>query len=252
MGGNMEEHSEPLLDSARASSPDMEDGTMREKSYTCTGFYEKKAFIWASAMWFTGSLLLFASALLLHTRSRGGHPEIYSPVQDHIRYKTVVFDGSLGKKSIYMEDPSPAVDAAWEDLYDFGISWLHPHEASLLPNATARLYEQPQNYVTGLDVFHQLHCLNLLRKRLYPAYYVNDTDVHFAHCLDQLRQSIMCSSDTATIPWSWSRSKKRLVASAETVHMCRDFEGVRGWARGRRVEGGFRKDVYVEGSAISD
>ncbi|KAF2450356.1 hypothetical protein P171DRAFT_138733 [Karstenula rhodostoma CBS 690.94] len=245
----MEEHSEPLLD---ASSSDVEDGTMREKSYTPTKFYEKKAFLWASAMWFAGSLLFFASALLLHTRSRGGHAEIYSPVQDHVRYKTVVFDASLGKETVYMEDPSPRVDKAWEDLYDFGISWLTPTEASHLPNLTSRLSENPSHYVTGLDVFHQLHCLNLLRKRLHPTYYVNDTHVPFAHCLDQLRQSLMCASDTATMPWSWSKSRERMVVGARTVHTCRDFEGVREWARGRRVDGGFRKDVFVEGSAVGE
>jgi hypothetical protein len=104
---------------------------------------------------------------------------------------------SLGKKTIYMEDPSPRVDQAWEDLYGtrttshriashsiptrvtsrashhplihpgFGISWLTPHEASLLPNATSRLVEDPSHYVSGLDVFHQLHCLDLIRKHLY-------------------------------------------------------------------------------------
>lgn len=76
----MEDHSEPLLDSARGSSSEMEEGTMpmRENSYAPVKFYEKKVFLWASAMWFTGSLLLFASALLLlHARSRGGHDEIY-------------------------------------------------------------------------------------------------------------------------------------------------------------------------------
>lgn len=72
----MEEHSEPLLDAERDGASHGE-GTLREKSYEPVRFYEKKPFIILSAMWLTGSLLLFASALLLHTRSRGGHPEIY-------------------------------------------------------------------------------------------------------------------------------------------------------------------------------
>jgi hypothetical protein len=46
----MEEHSEPLLDSARGTSSEMEEGTMREKSYASTRFYEKKAFLWVSAL----------------------------------------------------------------------------------------------------------------------------------------------------------------------------------------------------------
>jgi hypothetical protein len=57
----------------------------------------------------------------------------------------------------------------------------------------------------------------------------------------------MCASDTATMPWSWSKSQGRTILSARTTHTCRNFEAVREWARGRKVEGGFRKDIFVEG-----
>jgi hypothetical protein len=79
----MEEHSEPLLDSARDASSDTEESTTRVKTYAPNRFYEKKAFLWVSALWFTGSVLLFASALLLHTRSRGRHAEIYCKTTVH-------------------------------------------------------------------------------------------------------------------------------------------------------------------------
>lgn len=73
MGANMEEElSEPLLDSDRGDSSDVEERSLREKNYTSTRFYEKKIFLFASMFWFAGSLLLFASAILLHSRSRGG------------------------------------------------------------------------------------------------------------------------------------------------------------------------------------
>ncbi|KAL1599896.1 hypothetical protein SLS60_007701 [Paraconiothyrium brasiliense] len=236
MGGTMQEHSEPLLESARDGSSDIEEGIMREKAYAPTKFYEKKPF-------------LFASTVNAAVADIDGSA---APVQDHVRYKTVVFDASLGKKTIYMEDPSPRVDRAWEDLYDFGISWITPSEASQLPNATSRLVENPSRFVTGLDVFHQLHCLNLIRKRLNPEYYVNDTHVHVEHCLDQLRQALMCSADTATIPWTWSKGQGRTIADARTTHTCRDYDAIREWAKERKVEGGFAKDTYVEGSAMSD
>lgn len=61
-----------------------------------------------------------------------------APVQDHIRYKTVVFDASLGKKTIYMEDPSPRVDKAWEDLY--GELHTITHHTKLHPISTLSAY----------------------------------------------------------------------------------------------------------------
>lgn len=78
-------------------------------------------------------------------------------------------------------------------------------------------------------MFHQLHCLDYVRKALYPEYYVQD-DVdrlywmhigkfHFPscylplltrleHCVDYLRQALMCFAD-ATVrllpcdPFPW-------------------------------------------------
>ena len=54
----------------------------------------------------------------------------------------------------------------------------------------------------------QLHCLNRLRKRLYPEKYAPDMSeegvLHAEHCVESLRQSLQCHSDTATISWEWS------------------------------------------------
>ena len=132
------------------------------------------------------------------------------------------------------------------------MSWITESEAAQLPNATSRIPANPSHYVTGLDVFHQLRCLDLIRKRLDPEYYVNDTQVRVDHCVDQLRQSLMCSSDTATMPWAWNKAREMTIPSARTTHTCRDFDGIREWARSRHVEGGFDKETFVEGSAVSD
>ena len=86
----MEEHSEPLLDSTRGDSSDAEERSMREKSYAPTKFYEKKIFLFASMFWFAGSLLLFASAIILHSRSRGGIEAIYCEFATQL-HKTAIY-----------------------------------------------------------------------------------------------------------------------------------------------------------------
>lgn len=43
--------------------------------------------------------------------------------------------------------------------------------AAQLANRTTRMPGDDNVYVIGLDVFHQLHCLNHLRKTLYPDRY---------------------------------------------------------------------------------
>lgn len=43
--------------------------------------------------------------------------------------------------------------------------------AAQLPNRTTRIPGDDDGYIIGLDVLHQLHCLNMLRKSLYPDRY---------------------------------------------------------------------------------
>ncbi|PIA99588.1 hypothetical protein CB0940_02373 [Cercospora beticola] len=62
---------------------------------------------------------------------------------------------------------------------------------------------------------HDMHCLNVLRKAIYfnKDYYrqfENDTLTpewdrvsHVRHCLDNIRERIMCSADTRVIPTVW-------------------------------------------------
>ena len=155
MDATTREHSEPLLHAARDGSLDVEGGSNQEKKYSPARFYESRPFLVVSVLWFTGSLLFFASALLLRNQSRGEMDAIYckltgqdmtpiihadssdqAPVQAHVRHKTVVFDPSLrGKKTIYMEDPSPRVDKAWEDLYGES-NFFH---CNLLANLTEKI-----------------------------------------------------------------------------------------------------------------
>jgi hypothetical protein len=84
--------------------------------------------------------------------------------------------------------PTNEIDARWEALYEckcarftplgmddsltrkripVGISAIPPSEATMLANKTIPRPGTDEHLVE-LDVFHQLHCLNDLRKALYP------------------------------------------------------------------------------------
>ncbi|CAA7259148.1 unnamed protein product [Cyclocybe aegerita] len=92
----------------------------------------------------------------------------------------------------------PELDAAREDLYNFGVSRITKEEASHLVNYTYRLPGDEDHYVIELDVFHQPHCLNMLRKAINADYYpeTNHFDAkHWSHCIESIRQSLICSAD---------------------------------------------------------
>ena len=81
------------------------------------------------------------------------------------------------EKSAYQGPPSPAVDQNWDDLFgmiclsenlsldltstaEFGASRIDRATADQLINRTSEIPGDPGHYLTALDVFHQLHCLN--------------------------------------------------------------------------------------------
>lgn len=91
---------------------------------------------------------------------------------------------------------------------------------------------------------HHLHCLNLLRKSLYynyeyyhtlgkGAFKNNDTVVrsHVGHCLDILRQRLMCQPDIGVLGQIWyNKAKPQAYPDFNTLHKCKNYESIRQWA----------------------
>jgi len=170
---------------------------------------------------------------------------LYSPAVEAIEYEVVKFhSGPLNNEEddIYSLPPSPEVDAAWRDLYEVGTIVLTESEASHLVNKTMLMKDD--KYVVGIDVFHQLHCLNKIRKALYPRYYLNDTeiplihDMHITHCLNSIRQSLQCSSDIGVVVFQEQsierlHSHAKILPSFNVQHSCRSFHGIQEWVKDR-------------------
>jgi len=95
-----------------------------------------------------------------------------------------------------------------------GINRIPRPAAAQLVNKTLPIPGEPGQYAILLNVFHQLHCLNMLRKRLYDKTdYPPDHETmgmeHMEHCYDSLRQSLMCSADLTPLPWAWDEADHR-------------------------------------------
>ncbi|GFF55726.1 hypothetical protein IFM58399_10144 [Aspergillus lentulus] len=198
-------------------------------------------------------------AILVVTRS-GKHywipNKLYSPVQDLVRYETRVFDSGFGNHTTkYMGPPTEETEKHWENLYQAGISIIPIDKAAKLPIKTYPMPEKPGYYVIGLDVFHQLHCLNQLRLKVWGASTVHKHNTnkgddedgkkdknglqdigHLDHCIDSIRQSLMCSSDISTIVWVWDPASHTARPHANVTHTCRNFEAIRQWSWEHRAQ----------------
>ncbi|OTA60729.1 hypothetical protein K449DRAFT_423275 [Hypoxylon sp. EC38] len=135
----------------------------------------------------------------------------------------------------YVGDPSPEIDAAWENLMGAVDVFVTPDEQKELGHD---LWLDPDTglHVGLLSVMHDLHCVNMIRMSAYPEYYPKmkhpTTKIHIEHCLDALRLSIMCTGDMVLIPTKDSDSRP-FEAVFETVHACRDFSAIRDWSNER-------------------
>jgi hypothetical protein len=80
-----------------------------------------------------------------------------------------------------------------------------------------------------------------MRKRLW----MNDTTSleedpglnmkHIDHCIDSIRQSLMCSADVTPLSYVWWSKSDELLPSTAVQHTCRDFNALVEWAKEHRA-----------------
>ncbi|CCC13418.1 hypothetical protein SMACR_06916 [Sordaria macrospora] len=201
-----------------------------------------------------------------------------APADDVISYKTVVFHSGIHLDKTEYQGSSDEVNVNWEALYNnMSLSLISPSSASKLINKTTHLSGDPQSYVIQLAVFHNLHCLNMVRKLLYPSKYPSpihlshsqphersqhehshsqtsyeEEVIHLEHCIEGIRQSLQCSADTSALFWEWSERRQMMVGNTGTTHTCRDWEKVREWGLGHQTGMYFDPYVKVEGAPVRD
>ncbi|KAK4171324.1 hypothetical protein QBC36DRAFT_199588 [Triangularia setosa] len=178
---------------------------------------------------------------------------------DHA-YSITSFNGSFMKEVVYRLQGSPRVDAAWEAL---GIeASIIPENEGFASGLTKHHVQRAKKYGGGFFVnvegLHHLHCLNLVRKSLYfnYNYYKAIGDDAFdleenifkilrrivcllAHCLDIVRQVLMCNVDNGVLGQVWTHQSNTKQPQAfpdfNTRHKCKNYEAVRVWAEAHQV-----------------
>ncbi|ORY58812.1 tat pathway signal sequence [Pseudomassariella vexata] len=202
-----------------------------------------------------GALLAFHSINLDIECSH--HTTQYSPLLKDldIKYDWEYFNGSFKAQTIYRLPGSPEVDEAWEALgvdsrasiipYSEGLlSGLNPHHVQVSPKYGG-------GFFVNVEGMHHLHCLNLLRKALWYNYeYYKDLGthafkneeyivrLHASHCLDTIRQVLMCNADTGVLGQVWYNPKDvRAFPDFQTRHKCKNFDQIRRWALEHQAPG---------------
>ncbi|KAJ2985145.1 hypothetical protein NUW58_g5692 [Xylaria curta] len=174
-------------------SDDEQDGFLHERSAIHRNRFLKVWWIPATAFLWVISLIvtwkLSSSSVAYHNDSfQFGYSTDLEPLKSQIetlRYKFVGDldwdeNGTLYRPPTpghvkYVGQPSPEIDAAWAHLIPGEAMDLIGDEAKTIEGTT---FQKPGGWwVQGVEVFHQLHCLNIIRKTIDIDYYgINEMD----------------------------------------------------------------------------
>lgn len=64
---------------------------------------------------------------------------------------------------------------------------------------------------------------------------IQDTNASEDHCIEVLRQGVMCRGDISLVTIRWQESNRLPVADFTAPHECVNFDAINEWARERRI-----------------
>ncbi|KAI0386457.1 hypothetical protein F5Y04DRAFT_122839 [Hypomontagnella monticulosa] len=146
-------------------------------------------------------------------------------------------------------EPSDELDDLWEDLlYALNIRVSPDEMKQLGSNVTNRIQVDGGDYLGVMGVYHHLHCLNNLRRLVHWDYYesrVADAEEtgpfgkgHSDHCINAIRQALMCHANTEIHTGQWVYDPLRPQASKLGSHSpttCVKWDSLNNWARNRAL-----------------
>ncbi|TGO57341.1 hypothetical protein BOTNAR_0203g00170 [Botryotinia narcissicola] len=177
--------------------------------------------------------------------------------------------GSFNRSSSpYKGPPSPAVDAAWAKLTDYGAISISEETFGKL-NASKNAVKVPADYGGGrlafVEAIHQLHCLHYLaieswnhcgdihiqiiirkpQEKSKPMI-KSGTTIWVDHCVDMLRQKLMCDADVHLVTYNWLKGHDVPHPNFNTARQCRSFEAVKQYVMDNALDGSNLPKMYFE------
>ncbi|KAI1367973.1 hypothetical protein F5Y08DRAFT_33145 [Xylaria arbuscula] len=135
-------------------------------------------------------------------------------------------------KDQFAIDPDDESEKAWDSLFPVGGGFVDlTNDASILSDVAG------SERRAVVSVFHQLHCLRMIRTGYFVAAAGNPDDVeqgpgHLGHCWDYLQQAITCSGDR-TLEFVHEGDPGSSGWGYE--HQCNDFSAIFSWVEDRKT-----------------
>ncbi|KAK2875679.1 hypothetical protein FQN49_001512 [Arthroderma sp. PD_2] len=206
---------------------------------------------WEIQLRFNAFIVLLLIAFIFGTFIASNNPQectsiypevVYSPARAVQEFQPVRFDGDVRTTNAYKGPPSKELDKAWKDLYDVGPILVDKAKLKAIGKESIEVPSRPGKHLAKLAVFHQLHCLDYVRRYVHNEHYrIDDSHAtvsaieHADHCIDMIRQALSCSADPTLITFKQSSPIEPVEADFSATHACSNFDKVREWAKGNAI-----------------
>ncbi|PVH84638.1 hypothetical protein DL98DRAFT_568732 [Cadophora sp. DSE1049] len=170
---------------------------------------------------------------------------IISPARDGVRYHEKTLYEHRPRTGPYLGRPNTEINTAWADLTRPSYVQVTKQE---LEEANLTSMNLPRGApFTTINVYHHLHCLRAIKRYIYAPYYHPEVPLenirtegysdHIDHCVDLLRETIMCQPDFSLATFEWEGAEPRsVVQNGKTTHQCVDWPYFENWAKGRALD----------------
>ncbi|KAI1263900.1 hypothetical protein F5Y18DRAFT_428783 [Xylariaceae sp. FL1019] len=205
------------------------------------------------------SIIVSFATIMLHRPSDQScvrQLSLWSPVLDAVEYSSLDFDNEFAHKTKYRGPPTGDVESAWHELTNkhevlIAEEKLSALNRSLLTSPASAKASGRSGYRANIEVFHQLHCLNLIRQYTWfqagkyhdhpPSTLATGSDVakrmHVDHCIETVRLALMCNADvTPMISVVDFEDPHGYRADFNAHHKCRDFAKIEAWMERNAVQ----------------
>ncbi|KAI2626887.1 hypothetical protein GGS21DRAFT_266069 [Xylaria nigripes] len=201
---------------------------------------------------------LFAIYGVLHDQAREMKKwwdthNYYSPASEFMAtqpYTTVQFNGSLWYDSPFKGPPTPEVEDAWQSIMQYGTISVTKSDYERVNHSVRTAVQFPEEagggYLATMVGTHQLHCLHFVwqdhHRDYFPKVQHNIKEVpemyerHYEHCIDYIRQTIMCQFDTGLVTYDWVLQHQNPTPNSNAMHMCVNWDALQGWLQSRAVD----------------
>ncbi|KAI0592927.1 hypothetical protein F4775DRAFT_587173 [Biscogniauxia sp. FL1348] len=234
----------------------------QESHENIQGYGPKRRALRNPVIWLTVfNVGLFTLSVFILWSSRSQQPRdqdlwkatsFYSPLLDRYEISKIIrtTNGTLydtNPPSIWRARTGEEADAEWHRIGDHVwpmiISADDVRALGKDPEVAVKIPEElgygPDAFIAQTEVFHHLHCLDILRKETsYDHYYLAKEgpfpggaqhQAHVGHCFDILAQAIKCTGSVDMITFNWVEEWKQPFPDFMNHKVCRDFDGLLAW-----------------------